>query len=69
MKDTQPAPRAHATDPTDSDSDKRGYYPRMQAAVEALLILKGIISAEDIEREIAAMAGRDYRSRSSNSRA
>ena len=61
MKDTQPAPRAHATDPTDSDSDKRGYYPRMQAAVEALLILKGIISAEDIEREIAAMAGRDYR--------
>ena len=68
MKDTQPAPRAHATDPTDSDSDKRGYYPRMQAAVEALLILKGIISAEDIERELAAMAGRDYRRGAAGSR-
>jgi nitrile hydratase len=59
MKKEQTDSANHA--PASDDADKRGYYPRMQAAVEALLILKGIISAEDVEREVAAMAGRDYR--------
>jgi nitrile hydratase len=42
-------------------SDAQGYYKRMQAAVEELLVLKGIVTREEIEREIEAMNGRDYR--------
>jgi len=51
-------------DPAGSRDKSRdqGYYPRMQTAVEALLILKGIISPADVEREVEKMAGRDYRS-------
>jgi nitrile hydratase len=45
----------------DDSSDTRGYYRRMQAAVEELLILKGIVTPEEMEREIEAMNGRDYR--------
>ena len=41
--------------------DELGYYPRMQSAVEALLILKGIIGEDDVGREIEVMAARDYR--------
>ena len=41
--------------------DELGYYPRMQSAVEALLILKGLIGEDDVGREIAIMAARDYR--------
>ncbi len=45
-----------------SDStDPRGYYRRMQAAVEELLVLKGIVTTAEIEDEIAIMNGRDYR--------
>lgn len=39
----------------------RGYYRRMQSAVEELLILKGLVTREDIAREVAAMESRDYR--------
>ncbi len=42
-------------------SEAQGYYKRMQAAVEELLVLKGIVTREEIDREIAAMEGRDYR--------
>jgi len=42
-------------------SDTRGYYKRMQAAVEELLVLKGIVTREEIDREVEAMNGRDYR--------
>jgi nitrile hydratase subunit alpha len=38
-----------------------GYYRRMQAAVEELLILKGIVSREDIDREVVEMDARDNR--------
>lgn len=41
--------------------DELGYYPRMQSAVEALLILKGILGEDDVGREIEIMAARDYR--------
>ena len=41
--------------------DELGYYPRMQSAVEALLILKGIIGEDDVGREVEVMAARDYR--------
>jgi nitrile hydratase len=37
-----------------------GYYRRMQAAVEELLILKGVVTAADVDRQVAAMAGRGY---------
>ena len=43
------------------DLDSVGYYRRMQAAVEELLILRGDITREDVERTIAAMDARDYR--------
>lgn len=60
MKNQQSAPSPDASVGA-GDPGEQGYYPRMQTAVEALLILKGIISAEDIEREVEKMAGRDYR--------
>jgi nitrile hydratase len=41
-----------------TDSDTRGYYRRMQAAVEELLILKGIVTAGDVDRQVAAMEER-----------
>jgi nitrile hydratase len=44
-----------------ADSDTRGYYRRMQAAVEELLILKGVFAAADVDRQVEAMEGRDYR--------
>jgi nitrile hydratase subunit alpha len=41
--------------------DAQGYYKRMQAAVEELLVLKGIVTREEIDREVEAMEGRDWR--------
>ncbi len=38
--------------------DSRGYYRRMQAAVEELLILKGVVTATDVDRQVEAMASR-----------
>jgi nitrile hydratase len=43
-----------------ADSDTRGYYRRMQAAVEELLILKGVFTAADVDRQVEAMEGRSY---------
>lgn len=42
-------------------SDTAGYYRRMQAAVEELLILKGIVTAEDVQRQVDAMDSRSYK--------
>ena len=39
--------------------DSRGYYRRMQNAIEELLILKGVFSGADVEREVKAMDSRD----------
>ncbi|MBE0612578.1 MAG: nitrile hydratase subunit alpha [Burkholderiales bacterium] len=39
--------------------DSRGYYRRMQSAIEELLILKGVFSGADVEREVKAMDSRD----------
>jgi nitrile hydratase len=45
-----------------SDSmDELGYYRRMQSAVEELLILKGLVTSAEIDREVEAMNARDYR--------
>jgi nitrile hydratase len=38
--------------------DSRGYYRRMQAAVEELLILKGVVTATEVDRQVEAMASR-----------
>lgn len=47
----------------DSDNpgseDSRGYYRRMQSAIEELLILKGVFTGADVEREVGAMEGRN----------
>jgi nitrile hydratase len=48
-------------DDSSDTSETQGYYRRMQAAVEELLILKGIVTAEEIEREVEVMNARDYR--------
>lgn len=44
-----------------AEDDIRGYYKRMQAAVEELLILKGIFTQADVDRAVDEMDGRDYR--------
>jgi nitrile hydratase len=40
--------------------DSVGYYRRMQAAVEELLILKGVFTAVDVDRQVEAMGGRSH---------
>jgi nitrile hydratase subunit alpha len=42
-------------------TEHQGYYKRMQAAVEELLVLKGIVTRDEIDREVEAMEGRDFR--------
>jgi nitrile hydratase len=42
--------------PTGEDS--RGYYRRLQGAVEELLVLKGVFTPADVAREVDAMAAR-----------
>jgi nitrile hydratase len=39
--------------------DSRGYYRRMQSAVEELLILKGVFTSADVAREVTAMESRN----------
>lgn len=39
--------------------DSRGYYRRMQSAIEELLILKGVFTGADVEREVSAMEERN----------
>jgi nitrile hydratase len=46
------------TSPPADDDDARGYYRRLQGAVEELLVLKGIFTTEDVSREVAAMETR-----------
>jgi len=41
--------------------DTAGYYRRMQAAVEELLILKGIVTPEEVQRQVDAMDARNYK--------
>ena len=41
------------------EQDSRGYYRRMQSAIEELLILKGVFTGADVEREVKAMDSRD----------
>jgi nitrile hydratase len=42
------------------ETESRGYYRRLQAAVEELLVLKGVFTPEDVAREVAAMEARSY---------
>ena len=45
----------------DAADDTRGYYKRLQAAVEELLILKGVFTRDEVNQTVAAMESRDYR--------
>ena len=47
--------------PQDDGSGSAGYYRRMQAAVEELLVLRGVLSQEGIDRQVEAMDARDYK--------
>jgi nitrile hydratase len=42
------------------DEDVKGYYRRMQSAVEELLILKGLFSRAELEKEITSFNSRSY---------
>ena len=44
-----------------SETDLQGEYRRLQAAIEELLILKGIVTREEIDTQVAAMDSRDHR--------
>ncbi len=41
--------------------DGVGDYRRLQAAIEELLILKGVVARAEIDAQVAAMDGRDHR--------
>ena len=41
------------------EQDSRGYYRRMQSAIEELLILKGVFSGDEVERQVSAMDSRN----------
>lgn len=59
MSATYPPPAG----PADVDpAEREGYYKRMQAAVEELLILRGVFTKEDVDRQVAAMDARTYHS-------
>jgi nitrile hydratase len=40
------------------DEDARGYYRRLQGAIEELLVLKGVFTHGDVAREVASMEAR-----------
>lgn len=42
------------------DDESLGYYRCLEAAVEGLLFLKGILKPEDLEQQMKAMEERDY---------
>ena len=54
----QPMNEPAGPGPEPSGENTRGYYRRMQAAVEELLILKGVVTAADVDRQVEAMASR-----------
>jgi nitrile hydratase len=41
-------------------SPSAGYYRRMQAAVEELLVLRGVVTREQIDAQVAAMESRNH---------
>jgi nitrile hydratase len=49
----------HATAPRPDQDDALTYYRAMETAVRELLIDKGIITAEDVRRQVEAMDGRN----------
>jgi nitrile hydratase len=42
-------------------AETAGYYRRMQAAVEELLVLRGVLTRADIDAQVAAMDARNYK--------
>ena len=42
-------------------TDTAGYYRRMQSAVEELLVLRGIVTREEIDAQVAAMDERNFK--------
>jgi nitrile hydratase len=42
-------------------AETAGYYRRMQSAIEELLVLRGTLTREEIDAQVAAMEARDYK--------
>ena len=45
---------------SDADDGSRGYYRRLQSAMEELLIMKGVLTRAEIDRQVAEMTARGY---------
>ena len=52
-------PHVHRSPPRPDQDDTLTYYRAMEAAVRALLIDKGIVTADDVRRQVEDMDGRD----------
>ena len=52
-------PHAHRSPPRPDQDDTLTYYRAMEAAVRELLIAKGIVTADDVRREVEDMDGRN----------
>lgn len=49
-----------AVDDVDDEDGSLGYYRRLQVVVEGILISRGLVSAEDIAKELKSIDERDY---------
>ena len=47
--------------PRDDATGSAGYYRRMQSAVEELLVLRGVLTRQGIDAQVAAMDDRNYK--------
>src|SRR6516162_6334591 len=52
-------PHVHRSPPRPDQDDKLTYHRAMEVAVRELLIDKGIITAEDVRRQVEIMDGRN----------
>jgi nitrile hydratase len=57
---TGPTQQGIAQEAPPQGGQDTGYYRRLQAAVEELLVLKGLVTREAIDREVAAMQSRGH---------
>jgi nitrile hydratase alpha subunit len=58
MSDDHPHDHVHRSPPRPDQDDTLTYYRAMEAAVRELLIAKGIVTADEVRREVEDMDGR-----------
>jgi nitrile hydratase len=59
MSDGPEHPHVHRNPPRPDQDDTLTYYRALEAAVRELLVEKGIVSAEDVRRQVEEMDGRN----------